>query len=371
LTEDRLAPIRAVAAAEGLDAIALVPGANFRRVFGQDFHQSERPLVVVVPIEGPPAAVVPHLELSSFARIGLEGEVIPWRDQDGYDAAFATLGRTLSGLGTGGRIGVEGQQMRVFVHMALMRAFPGAAIVDTHIPISALRLHKTAAEIASMRQAIGVTERAFATAHAETRIGMTESRIESILMRALFEEGAEDVAFHAIVAAGTNSAMPHASARADYEIQPGDALLFDFGARIGGVCADLTRTVFVGHATDEDAAFYAAVLGANEAGLRATRPGATAHDVDDAATSALEASRFSQFIRHKTGHGLGLDVHEAPYIMRGNHQRLEPGMVFTIEPGLYDLSRLGVRIEDDILVTDAGAESLTSFPRELTVIGAR
>jgi Xaa-Pro dipeptidase len=364
--EDRLAPVRAVAEAEGLDAVVLVPGANFRRVFGRDFHQNERPLIVVVPVEGPPAAVVPHLEISSFAKIGLDGEIIPWRDENGYDAAFDGLGRALNA----GRIGVEGQQMRVFVQLALSRAFPGATIVDAHSAISALRLKKTAAEIASMRKAIGVTERAFAAAHAETRIGMTESRIESILMRALFEEGAEDTAFHAIVAAGTNSAMPHASARPDYEIRPGDALLFDFGARIDGVCADLTRTVFVGHATDEDAAFYAAVLGANEAGHRAVRPGATAHDIDDAATSALEASRFARFIRHKTGHGLGLDVHEAPYIMRGNHQRLEPGMVFTIEPGLYDLGRLGVRIEDDVLVTEGGAESLTGVPRDLTVNGS-
>jgi Xaa-Pro dipeptidase len=365
LIEDRLAPIRAIATAEGLDAIALVPGANFRRVLGRDFHQHERPLIVVVPVEGPPVAIVPHLELSSFAKIGLDGEVIPWRDEDGYDTAFDTLGHALSAR----RIGVEGQQMRVFVQLALTRAFPDAEIIDAHIPISALRLHKTDAEIAAMRQAIGVTERAFAATHAEARIGMTESRIESILMRALFEEGAEDVAFHAIVAAGTNSAMPHANARPDYEIRSGDALLFDFGARIRGVCADLTRTVFVGHVTDEDAAFYGAVLEANEAGRQASRPGATAHDVDDAATSVLEASQFSSFIRHKTGHGLGLDVHEAPYIMRGNHQQLEPGMVFTIEPGLYDLSRLGVRIEDDVLITEIGAQSLTNFPRDLTVVG--
>ena len=367
MIEDRLAPIRAVAAAEGLDAIALVPGANFRRVFGRDFRQHERPLIVVVPVNGPPAAVVPDLEMSSFAEIGLDGEVIAWRDQDGYDAAFDALGETMALR----RIGVEGQQMRVFVQLALSRAFPGAKIIDAHIPISALRLRKTIGEIAAMREAIGVTERAFAIAHAETRIGMTETRIKSILTRALFEEGAEDVAFDAIVAAGTNAAMPHAHARADYEIRPGDALLFDFGARIGGVCADVTRTVFVGHVTDEDAAFYSAVLDANEAGKRASRPGATAHDVDDAATAVLEASQFAQFIRNKTGHGLGLDVHEAPYIMRGNHQLLEPGMVFTVEPGLYDLSRLGVRIEDDMLVTGTGAESLTTFLRDLTVIATR
>jgi Xaa-Pro dipeptidase len=365
LSDDRLAPIRAVAEAEGLDAIALVPGANFRRVFGRDFHQNERPLVVVIPVEGPPAAVVPHLELSGFAQVKLGGEEIPWRDQDGYGAAFDRLGQVLSPR----RIGVEGQQMRVFVQLALMRAFPGAEIVDAHLPVSALRLRKTPAEIAAMREAIGVTERAFAGAFGEVRAGMTEAQVEAILLRHLFEEGAEDIAFHPIVAAGTNSAMPHAKARRDYVIRRGDALLFDFGARIEGVCADLTRTVFVGHVTDEDAAFYETVRAANAAGRAASGPGATAHAVGDATTAVLEASPHARFIRTKTGHGLGLDIHEAPYIMRGNHQRLEPGMVFTVEPGLYDLDRLGVRIEDDVLITGGGAESLTSYARGLTVIG--
>jgi Xaa-Pro dipeptidase len=365
VTDDRLAPIRAVAEAERLDAIALVPGANFRRVFGRDFHQNERPLVVVVPVEGPPAAVVPHLEMDSFAVIGLEGEVIPWRDQDGYAAAFDKLGRVLSPR----RLGVEGQQMRVFVQLGLTRAFPGVEIVDAHLPVSALRLSKTAAEIAAMREAIGVTERAFAGTYADVRAGMTEKQVEGILMRRLFDEGAEDVAFSPIVAAGTNAAMPHASARRDYAIRPGDALLFDFGAKVGGVCADLTRTCFVDHVTDADAALYETVLRANAAGRAASRPGATAHEVDDVTTGVLEASPYAGLIRSKTGHGLGLDVHEAPYIMRGNHQRLDPGTVYTVEPGLYDLSRLGVRIEDDVLITETGAESLTSYPRELTVVG--
>ena len=291
--------------------------------------------------------------------------MIPWRDQDGYGGAFQQLGKAASPR----RIGVEGQQMRVFVHLAMMRAFPEAEIVDAHMPISALRLRKTSSEIATMRDAICVTERAFAGTFDEVRAGMTEAQVEAILMRRLFEEGAEDVAFPPIVAAGTNSAMPHAKARRDYAIRSGDALLFDFGARIDGVCADLTRTVFVDHVTDADAAMYECVRTANAAGRDASRPGATAHEVDDAATGALETSPYARFIRTKTGHGLGLDVHEAPYIMRGNPQRLEPGMVFTIEPGLYDLDRLGVRIEDDVLITSDGAESLTGYPRKLTVIG--
>ena len=135
------------------------------------------------------------------------------------------------------------------------------------------------------------------------------------------------------------------------------------------MCADITRTVFVGHVSEEGREVYETVLAANEAGHRATRPGATAHDVDDAATTVLEGSRFADRIRHKTGHGLGREVHEAPYIMRGNHQVLEPGMVLTNEPGLYELGNFGVRIEDDVVVTAEGSRCLTTFPKELKVVG--
>jgi Xaa-Pro dipeptidase len=198
---------------------------------------------------------------------------------------------------------------------------------------------------------------------------MTEKAVETLLTQALFAHGAEEHAFGPIVTAADYSALPHGHARADYAIAPGDALLLDFGARWGGLCADITRTVFVGHATDAAAELYHTVARANAAGHAVTRPGVTAHEVDDAVIGVLEASPFAAFIRTKTGHGLGRDVHEAPYIMRGNHQVLEPGMVFTNEPGLYKPGEIGIRIEDDILVTETGCRSLTSFTRDLTVVG--
>ncbi|MBL8790367.1 MAG: M24 family metallopeptidase, partial [Rhizobiales bacterium] len=160
-----------------------------------------------------------------------------------------------------------------------------------------------------------------------------------------------------------------ASARADYAIKRGDALLFDFGGRYRHFSADITRTFFVGEVSDHDRAFYDTVLAANSKGHEVSRPGITASDVDDAVCTVLEQSQFASFKRHKTGHGLGLDVHEAPQIMRGNQAKLEPGMVFTIEPGLYRDGETGVRIEDDVVVTENGIESLTSFPRELRIIG--
>lgn len=362
---DRYSEMRALARQMGLDAIAIVPGPNFERLLKKSFHSHERPLVVVIPAEGAPAAIVPNLELGSWALVGFEGEVFDWRDQDGYDAAFAALAAHLPIRS----VGVEGQVMRVFVHHALMTAIPGLRIVDAEREISGLRLCKTSDEVAALERAIAISENALAEVLASVRAGQTEKEIERRLIQALFAHGGDELAFGPIVLAGDNSARPHGSAREDYAIAAGDALLFDFGASWGGFVADVTRTVFVGHASDEAQDVYATVLAANAKGHEVARAGVTAHEVDDAVTAVLEASPYADRIRTKTGHGLGRQVHEAPYIMRGNHQVLEAGMVFTNEPGLYNLGGFGVRIEDDVLVTSDGCRSLTRFARELTIVG--
>jgi Xaa-Pro dipeptidase len=364
-----LAPLHDVLARTGLDAVVLVPGANFRRVFQKDFHQMERPLAVIVPKEGGPVAVVPNLEMGSFRPIGFPGRVFDWRDEHGYMGAFMAAGEALPQLKSGRRIGVEGQRMRVFDLFALQAALPGAEFVDIHAEISRIRLHKTAAEIELQRKAIRLSEAALEDTLQEIRLGMTESEIEGILLRNLFSRGADGLAFAPIVAAGDNAAKPHAHARPDYRIKPGDALLIDFGGSYQGYSADITRTFFVKEVSDFDRAFYETVLAANTKGRDVSRAGVTASDVDDAVQKVLEQSQFAEYRRHKTGHGLGLDVHEAPQIMRGNMAVLEPGMVFTIEPGLYRDGECGVRIEDDVVVTENGIECLTSFPRQLRLVG--
>jgi Xaa-Pro dipeptidase len=364
-----LSPLTQVLSRTGLDALVLVPGANFRRVFNKDFHQMERPLAVIVPRAGEAVAVVPNLEMGSFQAIGFPGRVFDWRDEAGYQGAFMAAGEALPQLRNGARIGVEGQRMRVFDLLALQKAFPGAAFMDAHADISRIRLHKTADEIARLRQAIRLSEAALEATLGEIKVGMTETEIESILLRNLFAHGADGLSFAPIVAAGDNAAKPHAHARPGYRIKPGDALLFDFGGTYQGFSADITRTFFVKEVSDYDRAFYDAVLRANETGRAASRPGISASELDDAVLNVLERSQFAAFCRHKTGHGLGLDVHEAPQIMRGNDQRLEPGMVFTIEPGLYRDGEAGVRIEDNVVVTESGIECLTSFPRALRLVG--
>jgi Xaa-Pro dipeptidase len=364
----RFAPLHAIMARDNLDAIALVPGANFLRLMGKDFHQMERPLVIVVPREGKAVAIVPALERGSFDALGFDGEVFPWRDEEGYMNAFMAAGRALPQL-KGKRLGVEGQRMRVFDFLALKAALPDTQFVDAHAAISSVRLRKTKDEIEALREAIRRSEAALEATLGQINIGMSETEIEGVLLRELFGHGCDGLSFDPIVAAGDNAANPHAKAREHYRIKPGDALLFDFGGRYKNFSADITRTFFVGQVSDHDRAFYETVLAANEAGRAASKPGITAGDIDDVTLKVLERSQFASFIRHKTGHGLGLDVHEAPQIMRGNLSVLEPGMIFTIEPGLYREGETGVRIEDNMVVTEAGAECLTTFPRELRIVG--
>jgi Xaa-Pro dipeptidase len=362
---DRYSEYRRLARQLDVDAVAIVPGSNFARMTGRSFGTNERPLVIVIPQEGLPAAVVPNLELRSFDLLNFEGEVFDWRDQDGYQHAFDAFARhmPLSSLA------VEGQVMRVFVHHALAKAYGDLRIIDGETEISGLRIIKTADDVERIVAAIRLSELALEDLLQQVRIGMTEKQIEGLLVQALFRHGAEALAFTPIVAAAANSARPHASARSDYAVQAGDALLLDFGARRGGFVSDITRTVFVGHATDEARDVYDTVLRANLKGHEVTRAGVTAHQIDDAVIGVLEASPYANRIRTKTGHGMGREVHEQPYIMRGNQQVMQAGMVFTNEPGLYEIGNFGVRIEDDILVTEDGCRSLTRFPKDLRVVG--
>lgn len=369
MTDKRFQPILEIMDAAGLDAVALIPGPNFLHMFGRDFHLMERPLIVIVPKGADPVAIVPNLEMASFDTLNFPGAMFDWRDESGHADAFAAAAAALPQLAGDAKLGVEGQRMRVFEQFALQRAFPEAAIIDAHKAISAVRLIKSPHEIEMLRSAVRISEAALESTLEKVRIGQTEKEIESILVGQIFAHGADGLAFDPIVAAGDNSAQPHAQSRADYRVRKGDSLLVDFGAVHQGFNADITRTFFLGEVSDRDRDFYETVRAANARGREVVRPGVTAHDVDDAAQTVLEQSEFSEFARHKTGHGLGMEVHEAPHIMRGNGQELAAGMVFTVEPGLYRLGECGVRIEDDVAVTASGHECLTTFSRKLRLVG--
>jgi Xaa-Pro dipeptidase len=259
--------------------------------------------------------------------------------------------------------------MRVFEAEAILAAFAGARIIDAHAAISRMRLHKDEAEVVALRRAIAISEAALSATLAQAAAGMSETDFRQKLMAEMLAGGADGFSFDPIVLSGGASADPHGTPSPDRRLEKGQPLLIDFGAHWGGYAADITRTVFVGSASPAHRDIYEAVRAANALGRGIAAPGMTLDTLDRRVTESLRASGFPDLVLTKTGHGLGLDVHEAPQVMIGNLQVMEPGMVFTIEPGLYRPGDIGVRIEDDVVVTANGAESLTGFERALTLIG--
>lgn len=348
----------------GLRAAAFVPGANFYYLTGLHFHLMERPTIVFVTASAEVLAIMPELERQKWRESFDSAPTFFWQDADGFDAAFAAAAGELGD----GLIGVEGGRMRVFEAEALRKHFGAERVVDGGAGLADLRICKEPAEVEATERAVAISETALGETLEQVKAGMSEREIANMLKMRMLDGGADGFAFEPIVLAGGKSANPHGVPDGT-RLAAGDPLLFDFGAIFDGYNADITRTVFCEHVSDEHARVYETVLAANEKGRQVAGPGLSAHELDTQTTQVLSASAFADMIVHKTGHGLGLDVHETPYVMVGNHQRLEPGMLLTIEPGLYRTGDIGVRIEDDVLIEADGARSLTGFDRALTVVG--
>ena len=289
---------------------------------------------------------------------------------ESYDEALVSALMAMSGR----LFGIEAGHLTVARQEWLTRTFEsrgaGVTLRSTERFIERFRAIKDAAEIAVLRQAAaGLTDVA-AQGIAAVRAGRAEREVAAVIESALREAGYERPAFDTIVASGPNSALPHYRA-GDRALRTGDLVVLDFGGVLDGYCSDLTRTVSVGQPSPEAARLYAAVRDAQAAAINAVRPGATTADVDTAARLVLVEQGLGEAFGHGTGHGLGLDVHEEPRVSKPRSDiqpvRLEPGMVFTVEPGAYVPGFGGVRIEDDVLVTETGCEVLTSVPRSLQV----
>ncbi|MCK0096715.1 Xaa-Pro peptidase family protein [Yoonia sp. F2084L] len=345
-----------------IDAVVLVPGSNFSYLTGVQMHLMERPTLFALTCDGGKFAVMPALERQKWAAAMPDAETFYWEDADGPNAAFVALA---GAVGTRNTLGIEGLRMRAAEYLALRKHWPVERLCDADGALTGLRLLKDATEIAELRRAIAISEAALGETYDNGIGGRTEAEIAGQLKAAMLAHGATGFAFEPIVLTGGAAADPHGDAGAR-AVKPGDALLIDFGASYGSMHADITRTVFCGHASDDHAALYETVRAANAAGRKATYPGNAVGDIDAAATDVLAASPYADLILHKTGHGLGRDVHEAPQVMRSNRAPLQKGMVITIEPGLYRAGDIGVRIEDDVVVTETGYDCLTQFPRELS-----
>lgn len=364
----QLARARRLLRSRGIDCLALVPGPNLQYLTGAPMHLQERVFLVLIPADAEPVLVMPALEVPTWRQAVPNGvRLFTWNDAEGPQEAMRSAAAALPPVGT---LAVENLRMRVQEFQLLSQHLPLAEIVSAESVMEPLRMRKDPREIAAIRQAIHSSERALAAVIAGFKPGDTERELAGRLTQALLEMGGEAVPIDPAVLAGPRSALPHGSSE-HRPVQRGDILLIDYVTTVNGYFSDITRTFVVGQPPDARLReIHQVVLAANAAARAAVRPGITCHEVDAAAREVVAAAGYGQYFFHRAGHGLGLDVHEAPSVAQGNQMSLEVGTVFTVEPGIYIEGRGGVRIEDNVVVTASGCETLTTFSRDLQVIGA-
>lgn len=351
----------------GFDGIVLNAGPSLTYLTGLHFHLMERPVVVFFHRSKLPTIILPELEKAKLDHLQFEAGVYTYgEDPDSWLDVFQTA---LSGLQLDNRrVGVEPRQLRFLEYELLKGGAPGASWQDGSAVIADLRAVKGEDEISHMRKAVQIAEAALESTLPKIAVGVTERDVAAELFLQLIQHGSEsDLPFAPIVAAGPNSANPH-STPSERKLESGDLLIIDWGARFAGYASDLTRTFGIGRLDDTAIEIHKLVQAANEAGRKAGRPGAGCASVDLAARTVIERGGYGDYFTHRTGHGIGLECHEEPYIRNDNEQKLVQGMTYTVEPGIYLPGKNGVRIEDDVLVTKEGAVSLSTITRELRVL---
>jgi len=364
----RLEQLQTALTQAGLDAVAINPGPTLTYLTGVSFHLMERPIVLLVLRDQEPVLVLPEFEMTKAARIPFKVNAFTYGENPAeWGGVFK---KAVMSLGLDGKkIGVEPRQMRLLEFNHVRGGAPGAEFPDATEALASLRLRKDESEIGAMRHAVKVAQAALEAILPSINVGATEREIANALSMELLKNGSDaELPFAPIVCAGPNSADPHATP-SDRRIERGDLLLVDWGAATDGYISDLTRTFAVGEVEAEWKKIAQIVFEANRAGCAAGRPGVPCASVDKAARAVIEQAGYGQYFTHRTGHGIGMEGHEEPYMRGDNMRMLYPGMAYTVEPGIYLAGRGGVRIEDNVVVTKSGVEVLSDMPRELRLVG--
>jgi len=361
---NRQAKLSTVLDSNGLDSLILNAGPSLTYLTGLHFHLSERPVLVFFSPDRTPIIVLPELELEKIKNLPFEIEAFPYgEDPQQWSDVFmhAFQAAELSGKLNG----VEPRQLRLLEFRLLLNATNIQDFVPAEDCVSALRMFKDESELTSMRKAAQIAEQAITATLPYVKIGLSERDLAAELTLQIFRAGCDpQLAFSPIVSSGPNSANPHATP-SDRTLASGDSLVIDWGASYEGYLSDITRTFAIGKMEAELIQIGKVVQEANSVGQEAAKPGIPAENIDRAARDVINTAGYGKYFTHRTGHGLGMEGHEEPYIRAGNLMLLEPGMTFTIEPGIYLPGRNGVRIEDDVVITDTGVECLTSLPRDV------
>lgn len=356
----RLKALQARMVETGTTLAALAPGAHMHWVLGYHPHPDERPTYLLVGTEAV-ALVVPSVNAEDMrARCALPVEA--WADADGPAAALAAALRQVAPKGVT-RVSLD-ETMRADAALLLLGQVPGAAHGFATETVGALRMRKDVGEQAALKAAARVADRAMEAGFAALRPGLTERQVAEAIREGFTQQGTPQA--FCLVAGGPNGAFPHHST-GDRVLQAGDAVVIDIGGTTGGFPSDITRMAVVGHPPEGYEAVHDVVERAVQAAMAVARPGVAAQAVDKAARDVITAAGYGPYFVHRTGHGLGLEVHEPPYLTATSTTLLEEGMVFSIEPGIYIPGRFGIRLEEIVILRAEGPEILSGLPRRAFV----
>lgn len=359
----RLTAAARAAATAGLAGLVITPGYDLRYLVGSRAQTFERLTALVLPAEGPATVVVPRMELASLKESAVPELGVTVRDWVDGEDPYALVADALGG----GPVSVAVTDAMPALHLLpLARVLGEVPVLATDV-LRTLRMMKDASEVDALRKAGAAIDRVHARVPDFLAPGRTEAEVAADIAEAIVAEGHSEVAF-IIVGSGPNGADPHHEC-SDRELQAGDVVVVDIGGPYEpGYNSDSTRTYSIGDPDPEVARRYAVLQRAQQAAVAAVRPGVTAEQVDAAARDVLAAEGLAEYFVHRTGHGIGLSVHEEPYIVAGNDLPLQEGMAFSVEPGIYFPGQWGARIEDIVIVSADGAVSVNNRPHDLVVV---
>jgi Xaa-Pro aminopeptidase len=361
---DRLARAEQAMRDAGVDALLVGPGADLRYLTGYHALPLERLTLLIARADGRHTLVVPRLERPRAEEVGMP-ETVAVVDFEETDDPFALAAKHLDGLET--PVLAAGDRLWSTFLLGLQAVAPRARWTRASTVTRELRMRKAPDEIDALRRAGRAIDRVHGQVPGLLRPGRTEAEVGRDIAELIIEEGHQEVNF-VIVASGPNGASPHHET-ADRVLTAGDGVVVDIGGTLDGYCSDCTRDYVVGDPPEGYAAAHAALERAQDAACAAVRPGVSAESIDAVARDVLREAGYGEWFIHRTGHGIGLEEHEDPYIVDGDRTVLAPGMAFSIEPGVYLPGRFGMRIEDIVVVTDDGVERLNHLDRAAVAVG--
>mgnify|MGYP001091229991 CR=1 FL=1 len=358
---DRLKKIKEKMIEREINYLILSPSENFLFLTGFEILQDERMHLMVITQKGETYFILPEMSKEIFQKNIIYGEILPWDETTNPSEFLRRIVKNDSNT----KIAIDDKMWSANL-LSIQEILTKAKFVKVSEVMSDFRIIKENEEIKKLERIANITDKVMKKIIKEVAIGMSEKQV-SMRIEYLFKElGAEGISFVPLVASGVNGSIPH-HIPSNKKIQKKEFVIFDIGGVLEGYRSDMTRTICLGEPNDQMKKIYKIVKKAHEKACKEVYPGKMCSEIDKAARNVIEKMNYGKYFTHRTGHGIGLDFHEPPFILGNNKRQIDTGMVFSIEPGIYLPEKFGVRIEDIVVVTEKGFKTLTNFTRELII----